>query len=184
MRSRSVGRVLRALLTYLSADLTPLDAGLVHLNATAAVRNGEAMLLPPNLVWIKELQPRLARKGIALVDAPYASVDPARRMLVVPQPSVGHDARLLDGLLGREPKRSGSELSVLPGEYPLTAWFLACEKERQGQVSPGLALASGLPLVIGRDIREAGEMLVPLMTEITSTAVYFETPADLVAALG
>ena len=184
VRSRSVGRVLRALLTYLSADFTPLDPSLVHVNATAAVRDGEAMLLPPNLVWwIKELQPRLARKGISLVDAPFASVDPERRTLVVPPPVIPHDASVLAEF--DDTSRGGSELPpVLSGSYPLTAWHLASEEARQGPVSPGLALASALPLVIGRDIREAAELLVPLMTEIVSTAIYFQTPADLVAALG
>jgi len=124
VRSRSRSRVLRALLGHLSSDLTERDPALLHLASTAAVRNGtDALLLPAGLVaWVKQLQPRLARRGIQLVDLPWSTVDPATHELVVPEPTVEHDPTVLDGF-GDD--RLGSELpAVRPGRYPLTAWFL------------------------------------------------------------
>ena len=54
VRSRSGGRVLNALLQYLSADLDPADPSLTRVNATAVLRDGDALLLPPGLARVRE----------------------------------------------------------------------------------------------------------------------------------
>src|SRR5205823_3155793 len=71
VRSRSGGRVLNALVQYLDADLAPRDPALMRVAVTAAVRDGEAVLLPSGLVDdVKQLQPRLAKAGLGIVDTP------------------------------------------------------------------------------------------------------------------
>ena len=96
VRSRSAARALAALLTYVAADTTPPDEDLLPLNASAALLDGQALLLPPGLVnWSKQIQTTLARRGIVLVDAPYVTIDLASAELVLPTPSVPHDPDVL-----------------------------------------------------------------------------------------
>ena len=96
VRSRSAARAAAALLAYLSADTTPPDEDLLPLNASAALLDGQALLLPPGLVnWNKQIQTTLARRGIVLVDAPYVTIDLVSAELVVPTPSVSHDPDVL-----------------------------------------------------------------------------------------
>ena len=119
VRSRSAARALAALLTYVSADTTPPDEDLLPLNASAALLDGTALLLPPGLVnWNKQIQTTLARRGIVLVDAPYVTIDLASAELVVPTPSVPHDPEVLAEL--DRGARLGPELPyVRPGRYPI-----------------------------------------------------------------
>ena len=96
VRSRSAERVLRGLLAYLSADLDPPADSLLRLPATAAVRDGEALLLPADLAgWVKYLQPLLARSQIRLADLPAVTIDPESAKLVIPDPSIEHDPSVL-----------------------------------------------------------------------------------------
>jgi hypothetical protein len=143
VRSRSRSRVMRALLGHLSSDLTPRDPALLHVASTAAVRDGtDGLLLPAGLVaWVKQLQPRLSRRGIQLVDLPWSTIDPATHELVVPEPTVDHDPTVLDDFAD---DRLGSELpAVRPGRYPLKAWFLLMPRA-EGDAAAEALTASGL----------------------------------------
>lgn len=106
VRSRYTERVLRAALWRLG-DLMfehDLDSGLVLPDTTAAVVGGKGLLLQPGLFAPEEwLQPAMARRGAALVDAPHPLVDLAAGELVVPEPEVPHDPAVLEGLDGPAP---------------------------------------------------------------------------------
>ena len=116
VRSRSTARVLRALLWRLSEDVeaVELDTGRIRVQATAALRGVDAILLPPALYqWAKQLQPRFARVEIALADVPYPEIDLATGELVIPEPAIAHGNDVLDGIdagvrLGSEPAARAS----------------------------------------------------------------------------
>jgi thiol-disulfide isomerase/thioredoxin len=124
VRSRSARRVLLGLANHL-AELVPppeLTDATVATTALALVRDGEALLVPGGLTGrLEQLQPRLARSGLQIVDVPRPRVDLVAGALVVPSP-LAVDAAVLDALddgvaLGR------AELPrVEPGRYPLRAW--------------------------------------------------------------
>ena len=184
-RSRSAARVLAGLLGHLSAELGERDPGLLHLATTAAVGGGRAVLLPPGLLgWLKELQPRLARLGLSVVDLPTVAVDPAGPTLVVPDPTVAHDPAVLDELDGAA--RLGSEAPrVRPGLYPLTGWCVAAPGEPGGVVSPAVAVAAGVPLSASPPFAspESLAALTTLALALPATAVTVADPESLAAQL-
>ena len=193
VRSRSRRRVLAALLSFLSGDLADRDAGLLQVIATPAVRDGRALLLPAGLVdAVKQLQPRFARRGIAMVDTPSALVDLETAELVVPEPRLDHDAAVLDDL-DADVRLGATELPlVVPGRYPIEAWYLrrwdqVDEAERSEhdaeQLAPALAVASTIGLCVTDDVAATAAALARLAEGVAVRAVAFETPADLADAL-
>ena len=181
VRSRSGGRVLNALLQYLSGDLTAVDPSLTRVAATAVVRDGEAMLLPAGLVdFVKQLQPRLTKAGICLVDAPRTLLDLPARQLVVPEPAIAHDASVIAELdagvaLGRELPW------VRPGRYPLRTWFLVREPDLRGPISTALAVTAALPRLYELDdLRAEVDRLADLFTDVTPYALWYQNADDLV----
>src|SRR5213078_2449985 len=102
-------------------------------SATAMVRNGEAVLLPAGLVdYVKQLQPRLAKSGLCIVDSPRTLLDVTTRELVVPEPSVPYDASVIAEL--GDSAKLGSELPwIRPGRYPLHTWFLTRGPDHLGE---------------------------------------------------
>ena len=180
VRSRSVARALAALLNYVSADTTPPDDDLVPLNATAALADGTALLLPPGLVnWNKQIQTTLARRGIVLVDAPYVTIELDSAELVVPTPSVPHDPEVLAEV--DRGSRLGPELPyVQPGRYPIAAWYLNRSPDEIGPLSPALGVASALGLVSAeRDPLVIGRGLARLFEQVTAHGVWLDRPGAL-----
>lgn len=180
VRSRSAARALAALLTYMSADTSPPDEDLLPLNASAALVEGKALLLPAGLVnWTKQIQTTLARRGIVLVDAPYVTIDVASAELVVPTPSVPHDPEVLAEL--DRGARLGPELPyVQPGRYPLTTWYLNRSPDEIGPLAPALGVATAYalvstesdPLVIGRGLAE-------LFERVSAQGVWLDRPGAI-----
>jgi hypothetical protein len=182
VRSRSGGRVLAGLLAYLSADLTEPDPALVRLDATAAVRGEDGLLLPPGPVnWVNQLQPRFGRVGIALVDSPHAVLDLATNELVVSAPAIPHDPVVLDEL--DRGVRTGAELPwVRPGRYPLTAWFLPHAEVRAKPLTRGVAVTTALPQLFDlQDLATAVDQLADLFERIEARGVWYTSAAELVA---
>jgi len=184
VRSRSGGRVLAALLQYLSADLEPADPSLVEVSATAVVRDGEALLLPPGLGdHVKVLQPRLAKRGMTLVDTPRTLLDLDRRTLVVPDPVVDFDATVIDDV--DADVKLGSELPwIPPGRYPLGGWYFARVPDEIGSLSPAAAVTSALPMLHGDDdgdVRVRIDRLAGLLSSIGGYGIWYESADDLVA---
>jgi thiol-disulfide isomerase/thioredoxin len=181
VRSRSGGRVLAALLQQLSGDIEPADPSLLQVNATAAVRDGEALLLPPGLVgYLKQLQPRLAKAGIGIVDVPRTLLDLDARELVVPEPAVPHDASVVEG--ADAGVKLGSELPwIRPGRYPLRAWFLVRSPEHVGRLSPGVAVATAITLLYELDdLRSQVERVAELFGKVEPVGLWYESLGELV----
>jgi thiol-disulfide isomerase/thioredoxin len=184
VRSRSAARVLRALLTYLSASITLPDPSLMQISATAAIRDGQALLLPAGILgWLKVLQPRCRQAGIQLVDAPMATVDPGSNELVVLEPTVEHDASVLANV--DEGARLGSELpAVLPGRYPLRSWYLTVSEDALGTLPPALGFASAVGSVaLGGEngsFEEAVNQVLDLTRRIDTRGVWYESAEELV----
>jgi coenzyme PQQ synthesis protein D (PqqD) len=184
VRSRSRARVLAGLLAHLSAEIEPPDTTLRLVRATAGVREGEAMLLPANLVvWLKELQPRLARQGIQLVDVPFPSLDVLTKDLVVPEPSIPHDPSVIEV---DEEMHLGSELPrIRPGRYPLTDWYMECGPAQTGLLTPAFAVAFALQLVWGTDdLHWVAGNLERVFEQARPRGIAFDGPEALVAELG
>jgi hypothetical protein len=181
VRSRSGGRVLAALLQQLSGDIEPADPSLLQVNATAAVRDGEALLLPPGLVgYLKQLQPRLAKAGIGVVDVPRTLLDLDARELVVPEPAVPHDASVVEE--ADAGVQLGSEVPwIRPGRYPLRAWFLLRSPEHVGPLSTGVAVATAIPQLYELDdLRSQVERVAALFGKVEPVGLWYESLGDLV----
>jgi hypothetical protein len=181
VRSRSASRVLAGLLQYLSEELGADDDSLLKVDATVAVIGDDAVLLPPGLVqWVKQLQPRFTRQGIAMADVPVGTVDLDRAEVVVPTPSVDHDPAVLAELDAGV--RLGSELPwVRPGRYALRAWFLARSPDTVGELPRALAVTGALPLAfLGEDLEQAVARLASLFERVTPYGLWYESAADLV----
>jgi peroxiredoxin len=181
VRSRSGARVLAGLLQYLSGDLTPVDPALVRVNATPVVRDGEALLLPPGLVdFVKQLQPRLAKAGMGIVDTPRTLLDADTHELVVPEPVVPYDASVLDELDAG--MKLGSELPwVRPGRYPVRAWFLTRSPEQLGPLSTGVAVTAAIPQHFDLDdLRGRVEWTAELFTTVSPIGIWYENANELV----
>jgi len=189
VRSRSGGRVLAALLQYLSGDLASPDPALTQVNATPVVLDGEALLLPPGLVaFVKQLQPRLAKAGMTIVDTPKTWLDLATNELVVPAPAVPFDAAVLEEL--DADVKLGSELPwVRPGRFPVRAWMMSRRPDQLGRLSPALAVTAALPTLYDLDdLRERIDQLAALFKHVVPYGIWYENAGELVdqvsAALG
>jgi thiol-disulfide isomerase/thioredoxin len=180
VRSRAPSRALAGLLAFLTDDLD-VDPSLLQVQATAAVGGERAMLLPAGMLqWVKQLQPRLARRGITMVDTKYARVDLETAEVVVPEPVVTHDASVLREL--DEGVRLGSELPrVPPGRYPLATWFLTRSPEHRGPLPPALAVTVALPMAMWPgDLRDAVERLARLFERTVPYGLWYETVGEFV----
>jgi hypothetical protein len=181
VRSRSAARVLAGLLAYVSNDLVERDPELLRVSATAAVHEGDALLLPVGLVqWVKQLQPRFSRRGVTMVDVPYADLDLATGELVVPEPAIEHDATLLAEL--DDGVHLGSELPwTRPGRYPLRWWFLVRSPQHLGPLSPAIAVTAALPTVVWEgELQDAVVRLAHLFEQTRAVGLWYESAADLV----
>lgn len=150
VRSRSVTRVLRALLWRLDDEIIDSDVAddYLQVRATPALVGSGIVLLQPGLHVISErLQPLLATRGIALADVPRPRIDLRRREVVLPDPAVPHDPVVLERF--DRPLRSHAELgAVAPGRYPLLGWAVMHPADDQvTRFSPAQAAAATLSFV-------------------------------------
>jgi hypothetical protein len=177
-RSRSARRILEGLLSFLTADLSPIDADLLPLRVTAAVREGEAALVPAlPTSWLPDILPRLARKGIQLVDAATPAVRPETNELVVAEYAVPYDAEVLATVDGDA--KLGSELpSVRPGRYTLRTWAMGTSALEEG-LTQSMRVAAAAPLIVGtRETLEANlERLIGLLDQVEVTGISYEDAA-------
>lgn len=187
VRSRYASRVLRSLLWNLSDDVFGYvtEPGRIRVQATAALVEGDAVLLPPGWQSDERLQPLLARRGITLVDLKFPEVDLEAAELVVSEPRVDHDRSVLDGIDG--PVDSQIERPpLLPGRYPLIGWGVALPGDHQVvELRPAEAAAATLSRVYEAEdaparLRELGE----LFTRIRGFGLWYDSErgfADAVA---
>lgn len=187
VRSRYPSRVLRALLWRLSDDTLGFDVGpgRLRVQATAAVLDGRAVLLPSQLhVFGPSMQARLAGIGLAVADPPFPEIDLHTAELVIPVPGVDHDGSVLE-LLGPTGQVRGELAPVLPGRYPLLGWgVLHPSDSAVTRFSPAEAAAATLSLVYETDdaARRLGE-LGDLFSRVQGFGLWYASEAGLVDAV-
>ena len=141
VRSRSARRVVDALLAFLSAHVAAEASAIWRIAAFPVVKEGHAALLPD---WLRsglaQVQPRLTRAGLAMVDGPCAIVDTGSAELVVPAPTIEHD-EVVFNLLGPVVVRGTELLPAAPGRYPLAGWLFPDPGPETGSAATSLALA-------------------------------------------
>lgn len=185
VRSRSPRRVLLALAGHLSSVLEPED-GLLRTTNVGAVIGDAAILLPGVAVqWLEQVQPRLTRLGVRLVDRPYSTIDPDRLELVVPEPRMQLDEAALAAV--REPASNRSELpAVEPGRYPLRAWTLWETNQVDGQLTRARAVAATLPSLVSNHTGLDETLLLQvggLLEQISPVPLVFSTAEELTDSL-
>ncbi|MFP5378003.1 MAG: hypothetical protein ACLGIO_14635 [Acidimicrobiia bacterium] len=122
-RSRSPGRILRALLHHLDAVVHPPAPGLLGVRALPLVAGGRAVLAPAGLARdLAAVLPLLHRAGFRLADVPYATVDPERAELIVPELALELQPAAARRLEELERSAGAGDGAVAPGRYPLAAW--------------------------------------------------------------
>ena len=188
VRSRSRERVLRALLWRLDSQMPSSGAssGLARVNATAVLTPAGAALLQPGLYTLEEkLQPAFARHSIAFVDVVYPEIDLQRAELVVPEPSVPHDAHLLAALRSTAGASTAEPDPVRPGRYPLIGWGVThMAEEAVTEFSPAQSAAATLSFVLETEepsarIRELGE----LFERVSGFGLWYHSEAELADAV-
>jgi thiol-disulfide isomerase/thioredoxin len=184
VRSRSPRRVVSALAAYLSSVLEPQDEFLRTMNVGAIV--GDSAILLPGVVmqWLEDVQPRLSRLGVRLVDQPYSIIDPDRLELVVPEPRVKVDGAALADIAESAPSRS-EPAPVEPGRYPLRAWTVWETDDIEGPLTRARAVAAGLPSIMSNpgDLEALLLQLGSLVERISPISLAFNTPEELADTL-
>lgn len=184
VRTRSVARAVRALLTNLAMDLGRVPDVVLHLHVAALVRDGRALLVPRWAVQpIERVQPRLARAGFQAVDTPSVLVDPETAELVVPAPSVPFDEAYLAAVDAAGSR--GRELpGVLPGRYPIDTLVFDLHPEAEPTASRAWAVARLWSAVsTSRDLAAMAGALTRLVEQTTVVPVAATTSTELVAQL-
>ena len=183
VRSRSGGRVLAGLaaapLGRPRARRSCVHARRTRLRWSATERRCSC---PPACVdFVKQLQPRLAKAGLCIVDTPRTLLDLSTRELVVPEPTVPHDESVVAEL--DEGVKLGSELPwVRPG--PLSAAHLVPRpqprahgsSEHRGRGDRGVADA----LRARRPRRRRRATRRPALGGRDVTGIWYESADDLV----
>lgn len=192
VRTRNLRRLINALLAHLSGFVVVEGdgAGSLQLNVVAFVRDGDAVLAPPEIGSVlPSLERRLAARGVRVVDQPWADVDRITGELVVPEPRLEVDWAALQELEALD-GRSRLDGSVPAGRYPVAGWGFGVAVGQQGPISRALAV-----MLAGNLLRNRGQVgdqaaldgLARVMRQIVPVALWEDRPEDLVdrlAALG
>jgi hypothetical protein len=188
VRTRSAGRVLRALLGYCSVEVHQPDPGLLQAVGLAVVREGRSYILPPFLYQTYDVvAARLSRLGLQIVDRPWVCIDPITTEIVIEDPRLPYDRDVLAELDHGIP--TGPELPAVGiGRYLLEGWVFAAEHP----VGP-LATAASAALAAGLirsvpSLQTVLDDLVALFGRTQGHALAYQTPMAfldrLPAALG
>lgn len=183
-RSRSPRRVMLALAGHLSSLLEP-EPGLDRLDAIGGLVDGEAVLLPKAVMsWPERLQAPLAELGVAVVAEPFAHVDARSRELVVTGPRVRLNEEALDALAD-PPVGTSEPVPVQGGRYPLRYWLFPARDGRDGKLSPGVAAAAALGMLVGgpADVVNAMGRFIGLIDEVDALALPCDSPSALLKGL-
>jgi hypothetical protein len=183
-RSRSPRRLIQALVGHLSC-LLEARPGVRRLDAVGALIGGEAVLLPKEVAsWLERVQAPLARLGFAVVDEPFAHVDPATRELVVGESQIRIDEEIL-AAVEDSPVGPSEPAQVPKGRYPLRGWLMPAHNGRVGDLSPSGAVAGALGELVGspEDMAEAIDSFVSLLEGVDTVAVPCAQPEEFIQAL-
>ena len=187
VRTPDPRRLVKALLSHLSAHDPEPSAGLLKVNGTALVRDGSALVGPADLRWrLDVLERRLQSKGFRVVDTPVVLIDPERGELVVPPPHLRIDEPGLDCVGDGFPPPRRADTPVRAGRYPISGWAFAVVPERAGPLSRAVATALAAQWVT--NISELGvqhvlSALATVIRRVRPTGIATPKPPEIVAAL-
>jgi hypothetical protein len=119
VRTRSLQRLLRAVCTYLAGHADEDDATTVQVDAVVLTYDGMAVVLPAELRPLLPSEESLRRRGLRLLDAPAAALDPDGGELVVRPSTFPLDEKALADAADLEAEPEEVISSVAPGRYPL-----------------------------------------------------------------
>jgi hypothetical protein len=184
VRSPSAGRVLRGLLSHLSESVAPRDPSLLRVNATVAVRDREALVLPPDAMgWAEPLQRTITRFGFRPADVTTAAIDPRSLELIIPEVSIPHNRGAVVELDPGPPTADGLA-SVEPGPYRLGTWVVCAPAEQAGVMTPARGVASTIPLLSAdRDAPHTLSDLVVVASHVRLRGIAAVTRKELATAL-
>lgn len=187
IRSRTLSRLVRGLLSHLSAHLEEEPDPLLRVRGVPLVAGTTAILAPRELLAdLGRIEPRLRQEGVRVLDLPYATVDPATAELVVPPPAVEHDPDVLEELdVVESPTRPEEEGAVVPGRYPIKAWVLSTG-DTAGPLPVATALAGAFPALVDPSrigVRRGFAELAGLLARTTPVRLSPTRPADLARRL-
>jgi hypothetical protein len=186
VKSRVPGRVLRALLQYLSDFAEPVSSTL-RIAATGVLKDGRAIVAPPTLRWATgTLQPRLNAFGMQLIDAPVVHIEPGGSELVVPEPLLHMDANALAEFETRYPGHGHELPRVGPGRYPIVAWALVTHEQEIGPLGRAHAVAAATQNVLNADTlgpRDTLDSIARCLAKVPPYGVWWREPRELVQQL-
>jgi hypothetical protein len=186
VRTRSPGRVLRALFQYLS-DLAAPETSLARFYGTGLVLDGRSILAPYQIrSQMAAFETRLHRAGLRVVDTPVVSIDLGTGELVVPEPVLSIDAEALAEYERRHPSRGREPVPVPPGRYPILGWAAASDEDRVGRLPLAEAVATMASEVSNADVLGAQETLsgvARILGRAIPFGVWWQTPRELVSQL-
>lgn len=181
VRSRSAGRVLRALGAHLSDLLAdPPAPGLLRCLAPAYVLDGSAVLLPPTIrADLQQTQPRLARAGLHPADVPAVLLDVDAAEVIVPHARVVTDEQVAAGV-DRPLSGSSEAAPALPGRYPLGSWLLPAMNGSGGPATPATATAlAGSMVDAPMAFHERLALLAPLFDRVEAHLIPAADPREM-----
>ncbi len=153
LRSRDPARVLEGLLARVRETIegpaSPCGAGRARVNAIPVLTpDGGIGLIPANFyAFGPRLQPLLARKGLALVDRRFPQIDLRTAEVVVPDPMVEVDARVLSAVAADRKLGQCERPAVPSGTYPLVGCcFVFPGPSSVVPLSPAQAAAAALSI--------------------------------------
>lgn len=141
-------RILGALVRHVEAH-APASDGTVAMQALAVLDGGGVTLVPTLLEEdLRSVERRLTEEGVALLDAPFVSVDlQAGELVVEPWSDVDHAA--LDELAALAPTPRRLDPPIPEGRYPLRRWLFMDYWQAPGPYSRATATRRAALLVRG-----------------------------------
>jgi hypothetical protein len=126
-RRAEPSQVVRALFAQLASYGSGPAAGRLRLRLPAVVVDGVAVLITPELApLVLDVEPRLRRSGLQLMESPVADIDTATRELVVSPPAIdlaAGTAAALAALDCARPVARAGATTAPDGRYPLGGWI-------------------------------------------------------------
>jgi hypothetical protein len=172
-RAASVGRLLRATLTHLEAFVDPRP-GTTRLNTMILCHARGVLLIDPFFGYsFDALERRLGRRGLHIVDAPYAVVDRNTLDVVIEAPRFTLTAALAE--INRSFPAPVPEEPVEPGRRPLLAVVLRAFTD-DDEPSPARRFSRLAPLAADGDGRLAPDDLETLVNLTTTRPVHHVSP--------
>ena len=190
VRTRTPGRVLRALVQHLSEFAEPA-VPTVRIHATGFFANGAVIVAPDELrAEIPNIETRLNVAGLRVIDSPVLHIDPETAQLVIPEPALRVDAGALAEYEDAHPAKGREQPPVLPGRYPIAAWALLTAEDRTDSISAAQGVAAAAQLVKNADAlgaQQTLEVVAAALAGATVAGLTWDAPGELVgrlAALG